>query len=78
MNTELKKPQPVLVSDLFPDLLRELLALLRALGVQDWQWPTTSGGWTVKDVALHLLGGEIGNLSRRRDGHSLEANEWVN
>jgi hypothetical protein len=27
----------------------------------------------VKDVALHLLGGEIGNLSRRRDGHALEA-----
>jgi hypothetical protein len=32
----------------------------------------------VKDVALHLLGGEIGNLSRRRDGHASSAslNNW--
>ncbi|MBN1814097.1 MAG: maleylpyruvate isomerase N-terminal domain-containing protein [Anaerolineae bacterium] len=27
-------------------------------------------GWSVKDVAAHLLGDEIGNLSRRRDGYS--------
>ena len=27
-------------------------------------------GWDVKDVALHLLGGEISNVSRRRDGVS--------
>jgi len=27
-----------------------------------------AGSWTVKDVASHLLGGELGILSRRRDG----------
>jgi uncharacterized protein (TIGR03083 family) len=27
-------------------------------------------GWTVRDVALHLLGGDVGILSRQRDGYA--------
>ena len=30
--------------------------------------PTVCAGWSVKDVALHILGGDLGNISRRRDG----------
>lgn len=30
--------------------------------------PTVDPSWTVKDIAAHLLGGDISNLSRRRDG----------
>lgn len=30
--------------------------------------PTACASWDVEGVALHLLGGEISNLSRRRDG----------
>jgi hypothetical protein len=33
--------------------------------------PTACPGWSVKDVALHLLGVEVGNLSRRRDGQAV-------
>jgi uncharacterized protein (TIGR03083 family) len=71
-------PQPILVAHLFPEILSELLNLLRALPDEDWQQPTACSGWSVKDVALHLLGVEVGNLSRRRDGHRLNhsVNTW--
>lgn len=65
-------PKPVIVIDLFPEILAGLIELLSGLTTSDWQKPTVCFGWSVKDVALHLLGGEIGNLSRRRDGHTGE------
>lgn len=71
MRSELKRPEPVLVAHLFPEIHRALMDVLRALGPDEWRLPTACEAWTVKDVALHLLGGEIGNLSRRRDGHSV-------
>ena len=67
----LQPPQPVIVVDLFPEILDELLSLLAGFTAADWDAPTVCPGWSVKDVALHLLGGEIGNLARRRDGHVL-------
>jgi len=67
----LQPPQPIIVVDLFPEVLNELLRLLSGLSSEDWQKPTVCPGWSVKDVALHLLGVEVGNLSRRRDGHTL-------
>jgi uncharacterized protein (TIGR03083 family) len=66
----LRKPQPVLVVDLFAEILEELLSLLAELTPDEWANPTICPGWSVKDVALHLLGIEIGNLSRRRDGQA--------
>jgi uncharacterized protein (TIGR03083 family) len=61
-------PPPILVSDLFPELLDALLRLLGSLSTDAWQRPTVCPGWCVHDVALHLLGVEVGNLSRRRMG----------
>jgi len=69
----LKPPQPILVADLFPEILDELLRLLAGLSAEEWEKPTACPGWSVKDVALHLLGDEIGNLLRRRDGHAVSA-----
>ena len=60
-------PSEVIVADLFPPLLRELLALLAALSDEDWRRPTACAGWSVRDVALHLLGDDLGKLSRQRD-----------
>ena len=57
---------PIETIPLFPAVRRELLALLRGLTAADWARPATPR-WNVKDVVLHLLGGEIGILSRRRD-----------
>ena len=64
----LQKPSPIFVTKLFPDILEALLDLLRRLFPEEWDCPTAASKWTVKDIALHLLGDEIGNLSRRRDG----------
>jgi uncharacterized protein (TIGR03083 family) len=61
---------PVETAQLFPELHAALMALLADLAPDDWLRPTACAGWSVHDVALHLLGGQLGNLSRRRDGFS--------
>jgi uncharacterized protein (TIGR03083 family) len=65
----LQSPETILVADLFPEILDCLLALLSGMSREEWQRPTACAGWNVKDVALHLLGVEVGNLSVRRDGY---------
>jgi uncharacterized protein (TIGR03083 family) len=67
---ELQTPGPVLIVDLFHPLLENLLALLRGLSQEEWTLPTQCGSWTVREVAVHLLGGDVGMLSHRRDGYS--------
>jgi uncharacterized protein (TIGR03083 family) len=71
--SSLSAPEPVILVDLFPAILDGLLDLLRGLSAEEWDRPTACEDWSVKDVALHMLGGEIGNLSRRRDGHAVPA-----
>ncbi len=63
----LQPPQPILVTALFPEVRHRLQTLLAGLTPHEWTLPTAAKDWTVKDVALHLLGGDLGNLSRRRD-----------
>lgn len=43
--------------------------MLRGLSDDDWIRPTACIGWSVHDVALHIAGGLLANVSRRRDGH---------
>lgn len=59
--------EPIAVVELFPELRRRLLELLAGLAEEQWERPTVCQAWSVRDVALHLLGGDIANLSRRRD-----------
>lgn len=66
----MQPPQPILVPGLFPILLDELISLLKGLTKAEWDLPTICSSWSVKDVALHLLGGDIGILSWKRDGYS--------
>jgi uncharacterized protein (TIGR03083 family) len=47
-----------------------LLELLVDLSASDWDAPTVCPGWSVKDVAAHLLGDDIGRLSWGRDGYA--------
>jgi uncharacterized protein (TIGR03083 family) len=61
---------PIIVTDLFPVALAELLTLLSGLSDEEWQQSTACAAWSVKDVALHLLGDDIGILSRPRDRFS--------
>lgn len=46
-----------------------LLELLSGFSPADWEAPTICPGWSAKDVALHLLGDDIGRLSWGRDGY---------
>ncbi len=64
----MKPLDPVLTVDLFPDERDALLELLSQLSNEEWSRPTVCAGWSVNDVALHLLGDDIGRLSRGRDG----------
>jgi uncharacterized protein (TIGR03083 family) len=58
------------VVELFPDERNALLELLGGLSADEWARPTVCPGWSVKDIALHLLGDDVGILGRGRDGHT--------
>ncbi|MFO0799438.1 MAG: maleylpyruvate isomerase N-terminal domain-containing protein [Gemmataceae bacterium] len=60
---------PILVADLFPEVTRRLVALLRSLTADEWHLPTVSSRRTVKDIASHLLDGSLRRLSMQRDGY---------
>jgi len=61
---------PILVTGLFRGLSRHLVSLLSSLDTNDWHKPTSSSERTIKDVAAHLLDGNIRRLSLQRDGYS--------
>ena len=49
------------------DERQDLLHLLKALTREEWAMPSAAPGWSVKDLALHLLDDDLGWLSRGRD-----------
>ena len=57
---------------LFHVLDELLLDLLRSLRPEQWQWPTIAKRWTVKDIAAHLLDGNLRALSISRDHYEGE------
>jgi uncharacterized protein (TIGR03083 family) len=67
----MRELQPVLTGELFGEVRSELISLLKGLSKEEWEVRTAAAKWNVKDVALHILGGDVGNVSRRRDGCSL-------
>lgn len=62
---------PIDTSPLFRPLLAELTGLLRALNRADWDRPTLAGKWKVRDVAAHLLDGDLRRIAAGRDSHPL-------
>ncbi len=46
-----------------------LLSLLASVSDAQWAAPTAAPQWTVKDIALHLLDGDLSWLARNRDHH---------
>jgi len=58
---------PIPTLHLFPKLHQLLLAFLRSLEPADWHKPTIVPGWAIKDIADHLLDGNIRTLSMSRD-----------
>ncbi len=67
------------VLELFPEERAALLALLESLSADDWGLPTICYGWSVKDVAAHLVADDLGRLSWGRDGYAgsrIEPESW--
>jgi uncharacterized protein (TIGR03083 family) len=64
-------PGPLDTLPLLRPLLAELLALLRGLGPEQWSASTVAGAWRVRDVAAHLLDGDLRKLAVYRDGHAI-------
>lgn len=56
---------------LFRPLNQELLERLRSLAPTDWSRATVAGSWTIKDVASHLLDGNLRVIALYRDGWQL-------
>ena len=75
----METPKPVRVVHLFPEVLDSLIEVLSELSIDDWNKPTVCARWSVKDIATHLLGGQLGILSRKRDRYLFSGNpikEW--
>lgn len=60
---------PLDVRALLQPLRDALVEVLTERSVSTWRTPTTDG-WTVHDTVGHLLGDDLGRLSRTRDGYA--------
>jgi uncharacterized protein (TIGR03083 family) len=67
MSYRLTPLPPIDTLPFYPGERSALLSLLGDLSAADWEAPTVCTGWSVKDVAAHLLGDDIGRLSWGRD-----------
>lgn len=65
----MKETTPLQTLALFPLLDEMLIDLLSNLTPEEWNAQTVAKLWTVKDVASHLLDGNIRALSSSRDGY---------
>lgn len=66
---EIHHVKPIEVLHLFPVLDKALIDLLRSLPDEDWQKQTIASKWLVKDIAAHLLDGNLRGLSTVRDSY---------
>lgn len=69
---------PIEVIHLFPQLDVKLIELLRSLSQEEWHKQTIAGKWEVKDIAAHLLDGNLRSLSMLRDDYWANRPENIN
>jgi len=74
MNT----PKQIDVVALMPALDQMLFEVLEKLSAEDWDKQTIAPKWKVKDVAVHLLDGNLRALSMLRDQYYGEKPDQVN
>lgn len=63
---------------LFAELDEHLIILLKSLSPEDWQKPTVAKLWKVRDIAAHLLDGNIRVISMYRDRHFTAPEQEIN
>lgn len=64
---EMQKLKQIDVVALMPELDKILFKLLEGLSADDWNRQTIAPKWKVKDVAVHLLDGNLRTISMLRD-----------
>lgn len=69
---------PIETVHLFPVLDELLIDLLKSLTEEEWKAPTVAKKWSVKDIASHLLDGNLRALSTSRDSFFGEKPENIN
>ncbi|MFC3809373.1 maleylpyruvate isomerase N-terminal domain-containing protein [Lacihabitans lacunae] len=74
----MNKPEKINVIALIPELDKKLFKLLEGLSAEDWEKQTIAPKWKVKDVAVHLLDGNLRTLSMLRDEYYGEKPENIN
>lgn len=75
MSSNLPKIETI---ELFARLDGLLIQVLKSLNESDWDLPTFAPKWRVKDIAAHLLDGNLRALSMLRDGYFGEKPEKIN
>src|SRR4051812_18965130 len=66
-STDLQPAGPLDLLSLYPLERAELLDVVGALTSAEWAAPTECPAWSVKGIALHVLGDDLSLLSRQRD-----------
>lgn len=60
---------PIYTASLFPPLHQQLIDLLGSRSPDDWHRETVCRGWSVKDIASHLLDTSLRTIALYRDGY---------
>ena len=66
----MRAADPVDVRDRFEPERSALLGLLEGLSASDWEASTVCPGWSVKDIAAHLVGDDLSIVARWRDDYA--------
>lgn len=74
----MKTPENINVLALIPKLDNLLIIFLEQLSADDWNKQTIAPKWRVKDVAAHLLDGNLRTLSILRDNYYGEKPKEIN
>jgi uncharacterized protein (TIGR03083 family) len=69
---------PIKTVHLFPLLDQKLIELLKSLSADDWNKPTLAKFWTVKDIAAHLLDGNMRVISSSQQFASDPPSQLIN
>lgn len=69
---------PIETLHLFTKLDALLIELLKSLNEEEWKLPTIAKLWSVKDIASHLLDGNLRTISYLRDNYFGEKSPEIN
>jgi uncharacterized protein (TIGR03083 family) len=72
MSKKLCGTEPILCAHIMREVDRHLVELLTSLTSAEWELPTIAPGWSVRDVAAHLLDTALRKLSGGRDRCHIE------